>query len=501
MKKKTILILIILVILSSCKMGKNNSLKDLVDSPEVNSIPIEGTWVLDKAESLTKEAVKNVLPKGIELFIDKELFAFEEKYTVNPDYSAKYVKYDQYIANKYVESPNINYEADNIQIVSVTDENGISQDVLIAGENSIYLSYNSNIYHFHKKNNQVDELVLEKFKEKAELDQNEKNTKSTSQDVSLLIGVKEEIKDENYDNRISYEYKTYLFRKEMNKPSRVYLINNLLVPRDEGFWMVDVKKKDDYTVFHSGPVNLEDDKKNILVDRVGRNITFLHNNFISFQKNNYYSLSNINNFKYEIRNIDDLKSPKTLSIKDIAGDEGVGVYDRYLNQRIDFYEKNFGIAEDFSYNRDTTNIGIVRNLANWEFITSVEISRADTIHYNKAKLPLVPLIDIFQKNENELPSNIIKSRTATASEAFSFSNNDYVVIKNDDEILICERRGNVVGNTLVSIQLNNNESIIMAEFGVDSYAKLWEEEFLKHDKEQASVLYYDQDDINYDKKQ
>lgn len=499
MRKKTILIIVFLMILTSCKIGKNNSLKDLVESPEVKNIPIEGTWVLDKTESLTKEAGKNVLPKGVELFIDKELFALSDKYTVNPNYSAKYVKYDQYIASKYVESPNINYSGDNIQIISITDENGISQDILITGEKSIYLSYNSNIYHFYKKNSKVDELVIEKFKEKAKLAKDEKEIKRKRQDVSLLIGVKEEIKDDKFDNRFSYKYKTYLFRKEINKPSRVYLINNLLVPRDEGFWMVDVKKKEDHTIFKAGPVDVKNGE-NLLIDRVGRNITFLHKNYISFQKNNYYSLSNVNNFKYEIKTLDDLKTPKTLSIKDIAGDEGVGIYDRYLNQRIDFYEKNFGIAEDFSYNRDTTNIGIVRNLTNWEFITSVEISRADTIHYNKAKLSLVPLIDIFQKNENELPSNIIKSRTATASEAFSFPNNDYVVMKDDDEILICERKGNVVGNTLVSIQLNNNESIIMAEFGVDSYAKLWEEEFLKHDKEQASVLYYDQDEINYDKK-
>ena len=95
-----------------------------------------------------------------------------------------------------------------------------------------------------------------------------------------------------------------------------------------------------------------------------------------------------------------------------------------------------------------------------------------------------PPKELIQYDELVIPWNIIKSKIPEAIDAFTSPNEDIVIIITSNEILIYPIVENdILLNELGRIKLNNQDSIIMAEWGLGQYTSLWEEEFLKNGAE------------------
>ena len=496
MKKNRILVFLLLtiLILSACSNGKKeDDFIDYIAPPNNNYLPLEGVWELSalKSTSPDNKEQKPIIDIGDNLYVNNRLFAFGDRFTVFPQYSSKYVNYQMYIEQNFLQDPKLRYDDENVEILRVTDLQNFSQELIKIDDNTLVLSYSSYLYKFTKKEDKVDKKYIEEYTKlyansKAPLESGE-----VSDDVSALIGIK--VKNDNYTTQqIEYDYFTLLFKKKRGKDGEIYQVEDLLIPREEGFWKLDheINSYEENT-FILYPVNKgrDSEEARVLNDKLGRNITYLSDNYISFKKYNYYSLSDSVNHMYEIRDLDKFSDNKTMTLNDVAGQEGVDEYEKYMEERISFYENNFGTSSDINFTRDISNIGVERDLNQWDFMTTVEIRRDGVVHFNRTSLDLVEINNII-RDEEKTQASKIKGKIPSATQAFTFPNNDYIMIKTDNEIYFCEKIGDNIGKILSSIRLDDDTEIIMAEYALDSYAESWKEQFMENDLIQPIVITY-----------
>lgn len=495
-KLRSISVLLILVlILSSCSYIKNKSNFDFteyIQTPKNNYLSLKGTWKLKeyKATSADNSIQDPIVEVGDRLYIRDRLFAFGSRYTVFPQYSSKYVNYSTYMAQNYIIDPEVNYSEENIYVLRITDIQNFAQEIIKVSDSEIALSYNSYIYKFELESEDVSENVLDYYNNLYADSSSPTTEQKVSNDVTAIIGIKT-LKNSSSDEE-EYEYSSILIRKKKDSNIEVYKIENLLIPRDDNFWKLDYSyDNNSESNFLLYPVSKgpKDDSAQLLSDRSGRNITYMNGDYISFKKFDYYALGDTNNYVYELRDFNTFTANQTLSVSDIAGENGLDEYNSFIDSRVRFYENNFGASEDYIIPRNPSNIGLERSLNEWNYMTTVEIYRNGVDYFNISKLDLVPLIDVVGK-EPQTSSQKIKGKVTNATQAFTFPNNDYIIIKTDNEIYICEKKGENIGDILATIKLKNDTEIIMAEYALESYAEAWKEQFTNFDLIDPNVTYY-----------
>lgn len=482
---KSFLLLFIVLFLTSCEstIWKYNELAmDDVKKPNIKEFPLKGVWKLEQISSIENSELKtNAENKnyavGDFLYIDEKLVNFKERYTINPQFKSKYVNFKNFISYKYKHAiDKINYNEENIKIISFYDGQQFYQDVFQINEKKIILIYDGYIFEFIKTDHKIGYEIISKYKfEYEKLKKKENNVKNEDIDTTLLIGVKSVVTEKD---TISYKYKTYLFRKEKDKKARVYLKKDIFLPRKNGFWLIGTEKKEENQMIREDvfakPLNSENkDLISYLSTPYFKKIQYVGNDFISVE-----NLSQDGNSKigYNIYNIDQLEKGIPLNVVEIAGEKGLQIYNETISK-----EKN-GISEKVQFyegeQEDKTNIGISKKNGIWEFLGSLRFQENGKIVYSDFVLNLKPVIDIFSNNKLIVPWINIKNKIQTAIDAFTSPRKNLILIQSEKELLVYELENNIMKNyPVLSVPIDEKDKIIMAEWSFDSYAESWENEF------------------------
>lgn len=482
------------VILSACNISESNII-DKIDTPDTNNIPIIGKWEIKEYIDTENEDEEDDDPYlGERALFHKDAVVVGEDYATKPDFKFKKIKINDYLRNKYkVEAKDLNIKKKQAKVVSVSNDNQLFYEFIKINDNSLIVHIDKRFYRMEKIE---DEVSRDKIKEyinddksmfKSSDDKNSKELKS-----GVLLGIKIPTYDEANDSP-QWDYKTIWINSKDRNIINTYELENLLLPRKNGFWMVDIERETDddsiedniymepKTIIDRSPDekkyedNIEESSSLIMsksskLPSVLKNILFIGNDYISTEN---IDLDLGAKRTLQIYSLDNIEDEKPINLSDIIGEEGKKIFE-------DSAENMLSLEEARS---NESNIGLVRKQGYWVFQGRVNYKKNNEELYKDFDIKAIPPEEMINYDELSIPWNRLKMRVPQATDVYSSPNKDIVVVETPSALLVYPiANGRFIKKSPIKrIPLPNQSSIVMAEWATGGYTEAWEEEVIKND--------------------
>lgn len=501
--KKLIFIFIMLLttILSACNIADSN-IQDKIVSPENNTTPIQGKWVIEKKiemsedEEISSEIIADKKPIdnyiGKEVLFSKDAIVVADDYANNPTYKFKNVNTDDYLLYKYKISPkSLNISSETIQVITSLKNDQLFYEFARYNEDNLLIFINDSFYDLEKI---ADEVSYEEVNRYINVESDMMTTLDTIEveDINsgVLLGIRVPIYDEENDIP-DWNYKTIWIRSD-NRNIIKYELDKLLVPRKNGFWIVNVdRNKTDSSIndkivaipqfskidaeesmglpdmaFHTSSKEsvfpMED--KHILL----KDILFIGNDYISLEKTD---VNNNNRKTLEIYALDNIEEQRAIKLSDIVED-GEFLF-KEGSQNIQSLGENVVLNQ--------SNVGLVRRNGYWIIKGRINYRQNEEQLYKDFNIKAIPPKTMVSYDELSVPWDIIDAQFPEAIDAFSSPNGEFIILVTANEIQVYpSENGEILSfETLTKIQIPNNASIIMSEWALGRYPEIWENEMIK----------------------
>ncbi|CCQ97838.1 hypothetical protein CULT_710031 [[Clostridium] ultunense Esp] len=305
--------------------------------------------------------------------------------------------------------------------------------------------------------------------------------------TGMLLGLKSLDLENKEEGIEKWDYRTIFIRSNDKEIVSVYEMEDILLPRKTGFWKVSVKREDKDGKINDNivaiPLNKTLDKgaemetkEKEKIDNTIKNILYIGNDYISIENIHY---RNKGERLLEFYPIDNIGKVKPLMISDVLGEIGKESFIEGANKEIlrdrEEYKKSL---IDLKPNEES--FGLFRRNGHWVFKGRINFIENGIYTYENFNIKAIPPKEIVYYDELSIPWNRIKSKISNALDAFISPNEDIAIILTHNDILIYPMEdGEISNRPIKNIELNSTEKIIMAEWAIGRYPKLWEEEFLK----------------------
>ena len=140
---KSLLLIFILIICSSCSKDAPQDVTDLIVQPEAEEPMLQGTWEVYDIKNTGTNSTSQSINIGDKLYINKDLVAINDDYALPPKFTSKYVELD-----KYLESRGIDLKASskaNVIVINASQGQLYSKDFVRIGKNKILFVNENNI--------------------------------------------------------------------------------------------------------------------------------------------------------------------------------------------------------------------------------------------------------------------------------------------------------------------------------------------------------------------
>ena len=500
--KKLIFILIIILplILSACTISDSN-IQDKITSPDNNTTPIQGKWVIEERvitseeeeivdESVEPDQVDSYI--GREVLFNKEAMVVVDDYANNPTFKLKNVNTNDYLLYKYKVNPvSLDIENDTIQVITSLKDNQIFYEFVRYNDDSLLIFIDN---YFYKMSKVVDEVSLEEVNRYINIESNMMRTFDTIEVEDINTGVLLGIRIPTYDeeNEIpDWEYKTIWIRSE-NRNIIKYDLDGLLVPRKNGFWIVGVDRdnfsssisdkvvampqfsKDEFTKaaeeleiaigrLREEPVALMAARPTIL-----KNILFIGNDYVSIEKT---EVNNKNKKTLEVYAIDNIDDQRPIKLSDIVGEDGKFLFNEGSENIQSLGESTV---------LDESNVGLIRNNGYWILKGRVNYRQNEEELYKDFNIKAIPPKTMVSYDELGIPWDIVSSHFPRAIDVFSSPNGEFIIVVTNTELQIYPTdNGEITSLEPISrIEIPNNASIIMSEWALGRYPTIWQNEMI-----------------------
>ncbi|WP_353096470.1 hypothetical protein [Tissierella praeacuta] len=490
-----ILAMILVTFITSCSINKFE-IKDRIKAPENNLPPLQGKWTIDNfIDNPYKKGgiVDTEVLTGREALFHKSAIVIGDNYAVEPTYRLKNVKLADYLLYKYKISPKeLELSDGDAQIITVFSNDQYFHEFIKYNDSEMVIFFEDRFYFLKKSVDQISKEEIDRYINIEESIMRIANTEEM--DIlrsGILLGIKSHVYDET--NQLdNWEYKTIWIRANNRNIASVYKMNDLLVPRKKGFWLVNVKRED-----IDNPLNDRikatqkgDIKEEFIEDRTGylfgaaleprakafqpsilKNILYIGNDYVSTEA------INVSNGKrmLQVYPIDHLDDERPIKISDIIGEEGLRIFKDgaqnavKTNSNISLNEESFGLARRNGY---------------WIMKGRINYNSENEEIYKDYNIKTIPPKELVNYDELTIPWSIIKSKIPEAIDAFTSPNEDIIIIVTRNNLLLYSINNNEISQKEIgSIKMDNSETIVMAEWATGRYATLWEDEFLKNETE------------------
>lgn len=480
--------------------GKNDTFQP-IDPPKNEKSFIHGTWEISDIEDVGEQLAS--LPsfqKGDKLYVSSEMVAIENNYTTKPMLSGKYVLLKDYLDFKYGDSFKIKgYDDENITVFMIQDKDLFSLDLLKLSESKICFFHESRLYYLEKIDSKVAREVINEYMIKATNQEISRQQNSNDVNMSVLIGVRTDLKD-NINIPLS-TYSTYLitdmkdyYRPRVFSASNIYVAgddNNLLKIVYEVNYEKDDNKKIDASFSYYESKNDEGKWSKtpvVLQDTENRKITFVDGNTISFSKNLLVKNGIASTSSYEIYVLNNIDA-SPLKVSEISGEDGLTEFkNQILNdlKRLDTQET----VKPQSVIFDENNIGITRKNLKWVFETTKDWNIGDNTFNREIDIDLIPNFTILQKELSDITWTQILNVVPNANSAFISSDSRRILVETDDEIQYFKiDNGRIDNSPMLSIQIPKDSTIVSTFFFYDTKAELINNNFYAEPLIQSQVIY------------
>ncbi len=494
-----LIIMILMIFLTSCSTNKFD-IKDRIVSPENNIPPLQGKWIVEKSiDSPNMKAVdeESDTMVGKEVLFHKDAVVVGGNYAIEPSYKLKNVNFSDYILYKFkIDPEQLGVENEESQIVTILSNNQYFYEFIKINDEEMIV-YDDDRFYFLKKN--IEQISKEEVDRYINVENKMMRTSNVEEVDTLRTGILLGIKSNYYDESTqldNWEYKTVWIRFNNRSIASAYDINDLLVPRKKGFWLVDVNReefngswKDHIRAVQKGQIKeeiMEGSTFSLLGDfgrmlpsnvnpSILKNILYIGNDYVSAEVIN--SSNNERNLK--VYPIDYLEEEKGISISDIIGENGLKIFKEGA-QNLTKVSSNILLDEE--------SFGLARRNGYWIVKGRINYMNNDEQLYKDYNIKVIPPKELVNYDELSIPWSIIKSKVPEAVDAFTSPNEDIIIIVTRKNLQIYSISNNEISNQEIGrIKLSSLDSVVMAEWATSKYTILWEEEVLKN---QGQVVKY-----------
>ena len=275
-------------------------------------------------------------------------------------------------------------------------------------------------------------------------------------------------------------YRTLWISLKDNKLEPVLEKNNIIFPRLNGIWTIEKKAIDEKGIYNeyfiTKPIDVREDSKitsDISINSY-KDINFVSNDYISIER---YEGENFNNSfsMYRTIPIDNINSYQGLSIDEIYSSEVKQKYEKDFNEAFDSLslEKQNSLSDTVDY----TNFTMKRIEGKWTLVGKIISDDPNENGYD-FRLSINPNKKILNYDTLLIPWKDLKGRFPFIEDAYTSPTGRIAIIIFNNKLFVYELEdGSINGNPLISIDLNEGESVIMAEWATGSYVDTWTKAF------------------------
>ncbi|GAA0744890.1 hypothetical protein [Clostridium oceanicum] len=491
MKKRKFFLLLIFIstfFLQGCMKFQDSKGENII-SPNNTSIIIKGTWKIKsiKYDNHSEDKEDKFNPKSL---IGKEAgFSYEnavisDEICKNPKYKIKKANLKNYLINKFDNNIYSKFKNPNqdVDIISISSEDKFFHEIIMINEDTLLATLNNVVFQLEKVNDDFN--INLKNIEKHSKSTYKKNSSDKEINTVFLLGIKNDLakSENNKDSRQpEKEYKTIFISSKNGKIDVIDKIQNLLVPRKDGFWKVEVKRNENKDNIYSYPVlknnNKSKDKginpKNLMKNsEIYKEILFIGNEYICTENNEYFDgkpNGKLHNLK--VLPIDNVYNDTGIKISDIDNENGdknfLSSAQRYLSSANKDDIKNL---EEYPNER---NFFLARTNAHW--ILQGRLHNVKEIDkYKDFNIAMNVPKELVNYDKLNVSWNSIKSKVPDAEDAYTSPNQELAVILSPHNIYIYSIEQNKLSSNPVYKIPNNKGKVIMAEWATgDYYTDKW----------------------------
>lgn len=448
-------------------------------APNNENLIIRGTWRVENINIIDDEIENKdeiLSQKNSLISISNNKISIFNKSYQNPSFKLKIVNEDYVLSYELkLNLKNIVELSEKVDIISLIDSNRLIGEFIVIDDNSGYLFYSGLLLKLVREDINPSDVENSSNKIEAEVLNEDYNS-----NVGVMIALKTprlEMEDKTFSD-VSYRTLWISFKDNNLQPALEK--KNIIFPRLNGIWTIENNVTNKYNLhyeyFTVNPIDGREDSQlnNYISRNLYKDINFISNDYISIGKyeGNYFN----NVFSdYITIPIDNINSFQGLSIEEIYSEEIKQKYERDFNDTFN----NLTLEEQKSLIKeiDYTNFTIKRIEGKWTLVGKILSSdfTKDGVDY---KLSINPSKKILNYDTLLIPWKDLKGRFPFIEDAYTSPNGRIAIIIFSNKLFVYELEdGNIKGNPLASIELNEGESVIMSEWATGAYVDSWERAF------------------------
>jgi len=428
-----------------------------VKNPNNDSI-LKGQWQVKNYVGITEEEVFNcnLLDSKVS-FSNEEVFMFDKAYK-NITYKAKLVNGEQYIYNTIGFIPDYLKDTKEVEVVTISSKNTYLKEVIVIDKGILVIQDDVLLYL-----EKIDDKPMENINEKTGVDEIADSEKISN---GVLIGIKDKT-DEGFTYKtlwISYDGKK-IYSKE---------VPFLLLPRKNGFFKVSIHReyiennyKDNIEfVFLSG--NPSEKQADLKVSKepninVSKEINFIGNDYISIkihEQGEDHRAEKVGTYLIDTMN---MEGKGAVSLGNISEQKNIT---KFNNEAQGLH------IEDIN---KFTDVSIKRNQGRWQIYT-VHSKKDESIE-NNINIPLKVSKNVARYDRLFTSWQGIKNQVPSAEDALSSPNKNMTIIKTKSSLYGYKiEDGKISESPELTISLNGDEEIVMAEWAMAEFVGYWTEQ-------------------------
>lgn len=492
---KLIVLVISSLILSSCT-SSGGQVQELIASPKSNIAAVEGKW---EVTSSVYKLGNNIVDEksdyiGKEALFHTNAVVLGNEYTKEPSYKLKRVKTTDYLIYKYKTSPlSLGIQNEYINVITILNQEQYFCELLQLDDQTALIFREDGFYKLERK---VTKVSLEEVMRYIDVEESVQQSFGSIDPENLNSGILLGLKIQSFDETTElpkWDYNTYWIQMKNREFDGIYSLEDLLLPRKNGFWIVEQDR-----IIENGVVNDEifatslfnlqkqekamedlifnfDEKLNSLDTAIERVEPSILKNIV-FVGNDYISVENIDIDRGDRRTlqtyaIDNLDDKKPIKLSDLVGDTAINLFTEGARSVISIDDQVVPNEENF---------GLTRRNGYWTLKGRINYKDKDEELFREFNIKAIPPKDMVSYDELAIPFDAVRLAVSDVQDVFSSPNSDFLVVITSSHVVIYSIEGYDVNNSpLARIELPPDSSVVMSEWATDRYPDIWKNEMIK----------------------
>lgn len=488
-----IIVTIVTVFLTSCSNSIRSGIK--ITAPKGSDSPIYGEWNITK---LIKSKNDSDNYDNYSDFTNKKLHITKDYYVLGDfvwdkiSLETKSVDSTKYFDSLGIDTPSF-IVGKSIEVFSVIKDKSSMAEITLSSNNTTgIIKTVRGVYQISKVSSSKEVDLTNK---KAVSNNTLSNENTNTYNEGILLALKTPTTDNK--GTLSFSYRTIWISAKNGKLNPMYQSDSIIFTKKSGFWELT-----EHNVEHNNfkenifkPIEIsnsnDNDNESLNFETtpstnasgtLTKEITYICNDFISM--NVFGNLiedespKTVN--KLQIYPISNLPFEKAVSFKDIFKDTSLEMVRNELKS-----EKDNISGKNISYINDDEekNIGILRRDSHWFFTGRINYLDNNIFSSLNYDINVLPPSNIVYYDSLFMPVDEIESDIDGIKDVFSSPKKKLALIMTNDNLYIFNIIENdstfkLEENSIGSIKLNENESVIMSEWSTDGYVYSWDK-FIK----------------------